>query len=57
MATYTAIDADRKAYLDRIADDYGVPRKVVYMAAYILGKDADRDGLISHVAEISDMYL
>jgi hypothetical protein len=56
MKDYSHISTKRKQYLDQLAEDYGVPRKVVYLAASILGSNEDYDGLISHVEELSEMY-
>jgi hypothetical protein len=38
--------ANRRAYLDSLADDYGLDRSTVYALAGILGPNEDFDGLI-----------
>lgn len=38
---------DRKDYLERLADDYGIDEEMVFAAASILGTNEDFDGLVS----------
>ena len=43
----------RKAYLDDLADQYGVDVYVVYTLANLLGPDEDFDGLVVEVEDYS----
>ena len=44
----------RQAYLESLADEYGLPIPVVMTAASILGPAEDYDGLISALEEYAD---
>ena len=41
----------RKDYLNCIAEEYDVPKDIVYMTAGMLGPDEDFDGLISTIQD------
>ena len=45
---------NRKEYLDFLADDFGVPKSVVYALASVLGASEDFDGLISELEDYCD---
>jgi hypothetical protein len=38
---------DRKDYLESLALEFGLPKRVVFMAANMLGKNEDFDGLLT----------
>ena len=40
--------ANRREYLDSLADEYGLDKSEVYMMASMLGSSEDFDGLVSH---------
>jgi len=42
----------RKHYLTGLAEDFGLPTDVVFMAASMLGPNEDFDGLISTLEDI-----
>jgi len=44
----------RRAYLDSLADDYGIDRATVYMMADLLGPDEDFDGLATSLEDYAD---
>jgi hypothetical protein len=46
--------ANRRAYLDSLADDYGLDRSTVYALAGILGPNEDFDGLICALEDAAD---
>jgi hypothetical protein len=46
--------ANRRAYLDSLADDYGLDRSTVYGLAGILGSSEDFDGLICALEDAAD---
>lgn len=46
--------ANRKEYLDELAEEYGVDNETVYTLASTLGKNEDFDGLISALEDIED---
>ena len=55
MSIYTEEGyANRRAYLDSLADDYGLDRSTVYALAGILGPDEDFDGLICALEDAAD---
>ena len=46
MSVYTEQGYEsRRDYLNSLADEYGIPRETVYMAADLLGPSEDFDGL------------
>ena len=45
--------ANRKEYLDMLADDYG---SVVYMLADMLGPTDDFDGLVTHLEDYAEEF-
>lgn len=47
---------NRKDYLNNLADEFGVPRKVVYSMASILGSNEDFDGLVTELEDCADMF-
>lgn len=52
MSIYTANGhANRRAYLDSLAEEYGVPVREVYALASILGPSEDFDGLVTAVQD------
>ncbi len=44
----------RADYLRQLAEDYGVPRKHVFMLAHVLGPNEDFDGLVTEVQDLSE---
>lgn len=44
--------AERKEYLNNLAEDYGVSKGTVYALASILGPSEDYDGLVSALEDI-----
>ena len=44
----------RRAYLDSLADDYGIDRATVYMIADLLGPSEDFDGLVTSLEDYAD---
>ncbi len=48
--------SNRKAYLNSLADDYGIPRTVVYAMAEALGPSEDFDGLVSAMEDTADTF-
>lgn len=46
--------ANRKEYLDELAEEYGVDNETVYTLASTLGKNEDFDGLISALEDMED---
>jgi hypothetical protein len=46
--------ANRRAYLDSLADDFGLDRSTVYALAGILGPNEDFDGLICALEDAAD---
>lgn len=44
----------RKEYLAGVAEDYGVPKSIVFQLAGLLGESEDHDGLLSMLADYSD---
>ena len=45
---------NRRAYLDSLADDFGLDRSTVYALAGILGSSEDFDGLICALEDAAD---
>ena len=45
---------NRRAYLDSLADDFGLDRSTVYALAGILGPSEDFDGLICALEDAAD---
>jgi hypothetical protein len=45
---------NRRAYLDGLADDFGLDRSTVYALAGILGSSEDFDGLICALEDAAD---
>ena len=45
--------ANRREYLKALAEDYGVPVKVVFALASILGPDEDFDALVTEIEDYS----
>lgn len=46
--------ANRREYLESLAEDYGVPVKVVFSLASVLGPDEDFDALVTEIEDYSD---
>jgi hypothetical protein len=44
----------RRAYLDSLADDFGLDRDAVYTLAGILGASEDFDGLVTACEDAAD---
>lgn len=56
MSIYTENGyANRREYLDSLADDFGIDNETVYALASILGKSEDFDGLVSALEDYEDM--
>lgn len=47
--------ANRREYLDALAEDYGLEKSDVRLVASLLGPSEDFDGLISSLEEMQDM--
>ena len=48
--------ANRKEFLNSLADEYGIDKETVYTLAEILGENEDFDGLVTSLEEAdSDM--
>ncbi len=45
--------ANRREYLESLAEDFGVPVKVVFALASILGPDEDFDALVTELEDYS----
>lgn len=45
--------ANRREYLEGLADDFGLDKSVVFGLAEILGKSEDFDGLVTELEDIS----
>ena len=45
---------NRRAYLDSLADDFGLDRDAVYTLAGILGASEDFDGLVTACEDAAD---
>lgn len=43
---------DRDAYLDSLAEEYDVPKMIVYSLAEMLGPNEDFDGLINALEDM-----
>lgn len=55
MSIYTEEGYEnRRAYLDSLADDFGLDRSTVYALAGILGSSEDFDGLICALEDAAD---
>jgi hypothetical protein len=50
------MNKERKAFLDGLAADHGLPRSAVYLAASCLPESEDHDGLITTLEDMSDEY-
>lgn len=46
---------DRTEYLNSVAEDYSVPKRVVFQLADVLGPNEDHDGLISAIEDWIEM--
>lgn len=46
--------ANRRAYLESLAEDYGVPVRTVFALASILGPSEDFDGLVTSLEDEAD---
>lgn len=44
----------RRAYLDSLAEEYGIDRATVYMMASMLGPSEDFDGLVTSLEDYAD---
>ena len=54
MSIYTENGfANRKAYLDDLADNFGVSKDTVYMVADLLGPNEDFDGLVCELEDLN----
>ena len=47
---------ERRKYLKSLAEEYGVPVRVVFMLAEMLGSNEDYDGLICEIEDYAEMY-
>jgi hypothetical protein len=47
--------ANRREYLESLADEYDVPVETVFALASMLGKSEDFDGLISALEDAAEM--
>lgn len=47
--------ANRREYLDSLAEDFGIDNETVYALASVLGKSEDFDGLVSALEDYEDM--
>ena len=47
--------ANRREYLDAMAEDYGQDRQTVYLLADLLGPSEDFDGLISGLEDMQEL--
>ena len=55
MSIYTENGyANRRAYLDSVAEDFGLPTDTVYMLAQLLGANEDFDGLITSCEDAAE---
>ena len=45
---------NRRAYLDELADEYGLDRTTVYALAGVLGPNEDFDGLVCAVQDAAE---
>lgn len=55
MSIYTEEGyTNRRAYLDSLADDFGLERSTVYALAGILGSSEDFDGLVIACEDAAD---
>ena len=50
------MNEERKEYLDGLADDFGLPKKDVFMIASFLGSTEDYDGLVTELEDYADRY-
>lgn len=50
------MNSERKAYLNGLAEEYGLPPSAVFFVASTLGESEDEDGLISALEDLSDEY-
>lgn len=56
MSIYTENGyANRREYLDSLAEDFGIDNGTVYALASVLGKSEDFDGLVSALEDYEDM--
>jgi hypothetical protein len=44
--------ANRDSYLDSLAEEYGVPKMIVYNLAEMLGPNEDFDGLVNALEDM-----
>ena len=57
MSIYTENGyADRKEYLDNLADDLGIDNGTVYALADVLGESEDFDGLVSALEDYENYF-
>lgn len=55
MSQYTdAGFPNRRAYLENVADEYGLPQSVVFSLASVLGPNEDFDGLLTECEDAAD---
>ena len=53
MSIYTENGyANRREYLDSLAEDFGIDNETVYALASVLGKSEDFDGLVSALEDM-----
>jgi hypothetical protein len=45
---------NRRAYLESLAEDFGIDKRTVFAVASVLGKSEDFDGLVSGLEDISN---
>ena len=46
---------NRKEYLEAVAEDFGVPKKVVFAMASMLGEEEDFDALVSEIEDFAGL--
>lgn len=50
------MNSERNAYLNGLAEEFGLPPSAVFLAASMLGESEDYDGLITTLEDLSDEY-
>lgn len=55
MSVYTDEGfANRREYLDSLAEDYGIDKQTVYTIASVLGSSEDFDGLVTSLEDMAE---
>ena len=47
----------RKDYLECLAEDFGVPKEVVFATAQMLGPSEDFDGLVTSLEDYAEEFV